>query len=483
MVHMQLFLRFPFCLLASLALVFCGLQAMAIGADEPDKSAGDIDRKISYYTDIRPLFQTHCQGCHQPAKKGGDYVMTDFPLLLKGGETGETAITAHKPDESYLIEMITPVKGEAEMPRDKDPLSESDIDLITKWVVQGAIDDSPASTQLRYSNENPPIYNAAPIITSLDFSSDGKYLAISGFHEVLLHHADGSGLAARLIGLSERIESARFSPDGTMLAVAGGSPGRMGELQVWKVEGAELVFALTAGYDTIYGANWSPDGKLVSYGCPDATIHAIKIEDGSEVLFNGAHSDWVLDTVFSKAGDHLVTVSRDRSMKLINVETAQFIDNITSITPGALKGGLHAVDRHPDKDELLAGGVDGVPRVYRMVREKARKIGDDYNLIRAFPKLNGRVFSTRFSQDGTMIVAGSSYNGAGQVKVANYADGKEIASLDIDSGIFTVAFHPDGNVIAAGGFDGNIYLLEPKTGKIVKQFIPVEIQADVAKTK
>ncbi|MFP6586261.1 MAG: c-type cytochrome domain-containing protein [Pirellulaceae bacterium] len=468
--------------ICSLALLLGATAITTQAADKKDKAAPTA-RKISYDKDIRPIFQTHCQGCHQPSKKGGDYVMTDFSLLLKGGESEETAIVAHKPAESYLIHRISKTDGAAEMPQGKKPLADSEVDLIRQWITQGAGNDSPASTRLRYSPENPPVYVAAPIITSVDFSSDGKYLAISGFHEVLLYRADGSELVARLIGLSERIESARFSPDGSMLAVAGGSPGRMGELQVWKVADAELLLALTAGYDTIYGANWSPDSTLVSYGCPDATIHAVKIEDATEVLFNGAHSDWVLDTVFSKAGDHLVTVSRDRSMKLINVKTSQFIDNITSITPGALKGGLHAVDRHPDKDELLAGGVDGVPRVYKMVRDKARKIGDDYNLIRAFPKLKGRIFSTRFSHDGSKIVAGSSFNGTGQIKIANYADGKEIASVDIASGIFTVAFHPDGKTIAAGGFDGYIYLIDAATGTIAKQFIPVEIQAEVAKTK
>jgi len=468
--------------ICSLALLLGATAITTQAADKKDKAAPTA-RKISYDKDIRPIFQTHCQGCHQPSKKGGDYVMTDFSLLLKGGESEETAIVAHKPAESYLIHRISKTDGAAEMPQGKKPLADSEVDLIRQWITQGAGNDSPASTRLRYSPENPPVYVAAPIITSVDFSSDGKYLAISGFHEVLLYRSDGSELVARLIGLSERIESARFSPDGSMLAVAGGSPGRMGELQVWKVADAELLLALTAGYDTIYGANWSPDSTLVSYGCPDATIHAVRIEDATEVLFNGAHSDWVFDTVFSKAGDHLVTVSRDRSMKLINVKTSQFIDNITSITPGALKGGLHAVDRHPDKDELLAGGVDGVPRVYKMVRDKARKIGDDYNLIRAFPKLKGRIFSTRFSHDGSKIVAGSSFNGTGQIKIANYADGKEIASVDIASGIFTVAFHPDGKTIAAGGFDGYIYLIDAATGTIAKQFIPVEIQAEVAKTK
>ena len=69
-------------------------------------------------------------------------------------------------------------------------------------------------------------------------------------------------------------------------------------------------------------------------------------------------------------------------MKLMKVDAQQFIDNITSITPGALKGGLISIDRHPGKDELLIGGADGTPKIYRMFRQKARKIGDDFNRIR-----------------------------------------------------------------------------------------------------
>ncbi len=71
-------------------------------------------------------------------------------------------------------------------------------------------------------------------------------------------------------------------------------------------------------------------------------------------------------------GSYLVSVSRDRSMKLIEVATQRFVDNITSITPGALKGGLMCVDRHPRRDELLIGGADGEPKTYRMHRIKKR---------------------------------------------------------------------------------------------------------------
>jgi len=215
--HISLFLVASW--ICSLALLLGAMAITTQAADKTDKSA-PTPRKISYDKDIRPIFQTHCQGCHQPAKKGGDYVMTDFSLLLYCGESAETAIVASEPHESYLIRRISKTDGAAEMPQGTKPLADSEIDLIRQWITQGAENDSPATTRLHYSPENPPVYVAAPIITSVDFSSDGKYLAISGFHEVLLYRADGSELVARLIGLSERIESARFSPDGSMLAVA-----------------------------------------------------------------------------------------------------------------------------------------------------------------------------------------------------------------------------------------------------------------------
>ena len=40
---------------------------------------------VSYDTQIRPIFQARCHGCHQPAKAKGDYVMTTFKQLIAGG--------------------------------------------------------------------------------------------------------------------------------------------------------------------------------------------------------------------------------------------------------------------------------------------------------------------------------------------------------------------------------------------------------------
>src|SRR6476619_7325908 len=199
------------------------------------------------------------------------------------------------------------------------------------------------------------------------------------------------------------------------------------------------------GYDTIYGASWAPNGKMVAVGCPDNTLRAFDPETGKQVLFSGAHNDWVLDTTFSVNSDHVISVSRDMSMKLTEVATQRFIDNITSITPGVLKGGLIAIDRHPTKDELLCGGSDGQPKIFKMVRTEARKIGDNANLLREFAAMPGRGFSVAYNQDGSQIAAGSSSDGVGEVRVYNAADGAVVWKSEVPAcGIFTVGFRVDG---------------------------------------
>ena len=464
-----------------LCQAFLGLACVATAfAEEPASPAAD---KVSYFKDVLPIFRAkNCTGCHQAAKRGGEYEMTNYAALLKGGESGEAAVVPGKPAESGLIAQITPhADGKADMPKDAPPLTAPEIAKITKWIEQGAVDDTPASNLPQYDAEHPPVYRAAPVLRAVEYSPDGQMMAVSGYHEVLLHKADGSQLIARLVGQSERIESVMFSADGKRLAVTGGSPGRFGEVQIWDLEKRQLTLSKMVGHDTLYGVSWSPDGKMVAFGCPDNSARAINPDTGEQVLFSGAHSDWVLDTVFSTKSDHLITVSRDMSMKLVEVQTQRFIDNITSITPGALKGGLLAIDRHPTNDELLCGGSDGKPQIFKMVRTQARQIGDNANLIKDFAAMPGRVFAVAFSADGSRIVAGSSNDSKGEVRVYNVADGAMVWKLEVpEGGIYTVDFSPDGSTVSAGGFDGDVRLINAADGALRTRFTPVQITPAVA---
>ncbi|MEZ6095842.1 MAG: hypothetical protein R3C03_16700 [Pirellulaceae bacterium] len=224
------------------------------------------------------------------------------------------------------------------MPPDNDTLSSEEIESIRLWIDQGAKDDRVLSTP--FSPANPPTYSQAPVITAMDVSPDGTLLAINGINEVVLVDLTMKQTIMRLIGQSPRIESIKFSNNGSMLAVSGGQPGRFGELQVWEVASGKLVQAIRATPDSLFGVSWSPDDQVVAIGGTDNTLRAFNVQSGEQVLFQNVAEDWIRDTVFTVDGSHLISVGRDMTCKLTEVATERFIDNITSITPGVLKGGI-----------------------------------------------------------------------------------------------------------------------------------------------
>ncbi len=273
----------------------------------------------------------------------------------------------------------------------------------------------------------------------------------------------------------------------------------------------KLALSVPVTFDTVNGVSWSPDGTKIAFGGDDNIVRAIDSKTGEQVLFMGGHNDWVLDTVFSADGSHLISVGRDMAAKLTEVATQRFVDNMTSITPGALKGGLATVARHPKRDEVVIGGSDGQPKLYRVHRQTIRVIGDDSNLIREFPGLPGRVCSVAVSSDGKRIAAASSLDGTGEISVYGYEfdtslpanikainekvvttrsaaeaaalekyhkEGvKQIANVKLpQGGVYSVAFRPDGKILAAGGADGFVRLFNPETGSLVKEFAPVTVK-------
>src|SRR4051794_9059048 len=101
-------------LLVAAALTLAVAPAQAWGQKKDDKEPD----KVSYAKHIRPLFVVHCQGCHQPAKAEGGYVMTGYKHLLDKTDNDEPGIIPGQPDKSKVMHVIVPQNGKPpRMPR------------------------------------------------------------------------------------------------------------------------------------------------------------------------------------------------------------------------------------------------------------------------------------------------------------------------------------------------------------------------------
>jgi hypothetical protein len=88
--------------------------------------------------------------------------------------------------------------------------------------------------------------------------------------------------------------------------------------------------------------------------------------------------------------------------KLTEVPTQRFVDNLTSITPGALRGGLRVRGpASPSATRCWSAARTVVPQIYQVFRQVARKIGDNATLLRKFPEMEGRIFGVDYSPDGS----------------------------------------------------------------------------------
>ena len=88
-----------------------------------------------------------------------------------------------------------------------------------------------------------------------------------------------------------------------------------------------------------------------------------------------------------------------------------------------------AVERHPSREEVLTGGADGEPKLYQIFRTKTRVIGDDFNRIRGYAALPGRIFSLQFNKDGSRFVVGASTATGGTARIYNTETGALLHEL------------------------------------------------------
>jgi len=423
------------------------------------------DAPVSWFKDVTPIFKRSCNGCHNPNKTKGGVDTSTYALFAKPGKNGPNYV-AGDPAKSLVMSEIS--GKEPSMPKEGDALSEAEVAMIGRWIREGAKDDTPADA---YSTRitAPPAYASLPVITALAVSPDGRWIAASGYHEVLVFGLADFKPHGRWVGESTRIESLAFSPDSKHLAVAAGVPARLGEVQVWEVESGRQSAAWKVSADSIYGVSWSPSGDRIAFGGADKTVRVIGWPSGKETMRFDNHSDWSLQTSWLPAGNRLLSGSRDRAIKLIDASSGQFIDDINKLLEP-----VTCLARHPKEETVLYGGGEGGLRIYRARENQERTdANNDVNLVRNFERQPGPVQGVAFSPDGTLAAAAVPN---GEVRIYNTADGRRTAVLGgHDGAVFSLVFRPDGRRLYTGSFDGFIREFDPVDGRLTGILQPVPV--------
>lgn len=240
------------------------------------------------------------------------------------------------------------------------------------------------------------------------------------------------------------------------------------------------------------------------------------------------HKDWINSVSFSADGKYLITASRDKTIKIWDLKAGKEVNTLKGIKTN-VKIALFTLDGK--QAVTTTGGWDkkkkaweGEIKIWDIEKGKEAKTlkghsaeietaalspkgdllvtgSEDTTAIiwslkdgKALQTLKGsktKINSVAFNSDGTKVVTGSSLpipkdpvkpkDPKGKepketkpteeimVKVWNVADGKELQSFKgPERDVSSVAFSPDGKYLAAGSWDGKVYLWD-LTGKLIKK--------------
>jgi len=114
-------------------------------------------QKISYNKDIRPILNENCLSCHGGIKQLGEFSLLFEEDVYLPTESGIPPIIPGNRKKSELFQRITHHDPEYRMPQDADPLSKEQIELIGKWIDEGAVWETHWSFQAPEVQEIPDV--------------------------------------------------------------------------------------------------------------------------------------------------------------------------------------------------------------------------------------------------------------------------------------------------------------------------------------
>ncbi|MFD0895049.1 hypothetical protein KBB96_03460 [Luteolibacter ambystomatis] len=432
--------------------------------------------KITYDDQIFPLFQQSCLNCHNPDKTKGGLDLSTYSGAMKGGSGGKIAEPGDK--GSKIIAVCLQIT-DPKMPPEGEKLGPSQIDLLKGWIEGGLLENKNSTakkaTKPKFETalksdpaakpEGPPPMpehlRLEPVITTarasavhaMAVSPWAPLLAVTGQHQVLLHHTETRELVAVLPFPEGDPVSLAFTPDARYLIVGGGTPGKSGMTVTFDVKTGERALTVAKEFDSILAADIRPGFDVVATGGPSRLLKLWNTQTGAPIASIKKHTDWITALDISPDGILVASGDRNGGVWVWEAESGNEFHTLR-----AHQAAITAAVFRADSNILATSSEDGTVRFWEM------NGGSEVKKLDAHP---GGVTAFSFARDGSFVTSGRDK----KVRLwkPDFNAAKELAK-DLPALPTAVALTADGAKAFVSDYQGTIRVYATAEGKQVGEF-------------
>lgn len=426
---------------------------------------------VSFRKEVATILLENCVACHGPKKAEGGYRIDTFDELQKPGDSGAMPVVSNPVASSELLRRIASKDESERMPPESDPLAKPQIDLIQRWIAEGAkFDGDKGNISLnmvippRVYPDPPATYPAPVPITAMAFSPDGSQLLVGGYHEVTVWSTADGTLTRRIKNVGQRVQAIVFLADQKTIAIGCGEPGKNGEVRLVDFESGNLKGVVGRTSDVVFDVAVRPTAPVpdasklvapkneIAIAAADGIIRIVNTDTLAETRAIANHADWVTAVAWSDDGARLASASRDKSAKVFDANSGELL--VSYQGHGAAVRGIAFL---PDGKHLFSTGAD--KKMHRWETEGAKKVAE--------VPVGGEAF--KIVRGGGWVFIPSADK---QLRSITWSDNKVAQTMSgYQDWVLLPAYHSGTSLIAGGANNGEVRLWNATDGKLVRHWI------------